>query len=60
MSKNDLSDHDLLTKLSVDMDWLVKIVGNHLKHHWIITVTAFSAALSAITALILIIVKLKG
>ena len=51
-----MNDHDILIELKQDMHWIKKITGNHLKHHWVITVTALSATLSAITAIVIMLV----
>lgn len=50
-------DHDRLIRLSSDVCWIKTIVGNHLKHHWIITVAALSAAFTAIAGAIVMLLK---
>lgn len=52
-----MEDHDILVGLEKDMSWLKKIMGNHLKHHWAVTITMCSAVLGLITALIILLVK---
>jgi hypothetical protein len=54
-----MTDHDVLIKISVQMDELSKQFTNHLAHHRIYTLLAFSTSLSLIVALILVIVKLS-
>lgn len=35
--KKLLTDHDLLVELRTDVQWIKNQLGNHLRHHWIIT-----------------------
>jgi hypothetical protein len=46
----EMSDHDLLVAMSVDMAWLKRCFSNHLVHH-----TKYEVAL--IVAIILLVVK---
>ena len=48
----DKSDHDLLIKLSTDMRWLRKQIGNHLHHHWMVTLAVLAAAFAALAVAI--------
>lgn len=48
--KND--DHDILLELKSDIGWIKKILGNHLRHHWLITLGACTAAMAALGSLI--------
>jgi len=63
----DMSDHDILIELNVKMDLQEKQFSNHLHHHWMITITALSAALTGflgfVTSLVMMLIKsgvLKG
>ena len=47
----NMSDHDLLIRLSERSDWVVKIMGNHLKHHTIFAVILGSALLTVLGTL---------
>lgn len=56
--------HDLLHKVlanqeaaKVDRGWIKKVLGNHLTQHWKLTLGAWTAALAAITGLILLLVR---
>jgi hypothetical protein len=60
IASNKISDRDLLIKIYLlatenksDVGWAIKILGNHLKHHWAITLAATGAAISALIALII-------
>jgi len=59
MNEQDLSDHDVLVKIDNDLCWVKKMLENHLKHHFLITLTSLSAALSAIVAILLVLLKGK-
>ena len=50
------SDHDLLLGLVKDSCWTIKILSNHLKHHWLITLAACAAAMSAFATIIILLV----
>jgi len=50
---NNPTDHDLLVRLVNDMCWLKKIVSNHLRRHFLISITLLGAVLSLITYLVL-------
>jgi hypothetical protein len=60
---NMMKDHDLLVELMVGYDNLKDEFQNHLKHHFIVTTIALSAALSGIASfvvgIILLLVKFK-
>ena len=50
------TDHDLLVSVSKDIEWLKKIMSNHLAHHWILTVCVAGAMLTALGTLIMYII----
>jgi hypothetical protein len=51
-------DHDILLELKGDVCWIKKILGNHLKHHWLITLGALTAAMGSIgTLIVFLLVK---
>jgi len=52
-----LSDHDILIGLQRDMCWVRKQLENHLRHHFLITLCSLSAALSAITAIVVVLLR---
>lgn len=47
------TDHDLLIQLCTDVCWLKKVMGNHIKHHWMLTVALAAAAVAALLKWIL-------
>ena len=49
---SNLKDHDILLQLYSDVCWVKKILGNHLKHHWLITLAAIGTAMTAGGALL--------
>ena len=53
------TDHDILIALKNDMGWLKTQISNHLKHHFAMTLAAFGSALTAIIALVVVILKFK-
>lgn len=59
--KSSLSDHNLLIRIDERVKKIDKCLGNHLKHHFLITVAALSAAFmgtaSLIVGLILLLIK---
>lgn len=54
-SKTD--DHDILIELKRDVCWMRKTLENHLKHHWLITLGACTAAMMAFATLIVFLIK---
>ena len=46
-----------LSKIETDIGWIREIMGNHLRHHWAITLGACTAAISAIATIIILVVK---
>lgn len=57
MSEQEQSDHDVLLEVKSDVKWLKEGFNNHLKHHFRYNIMAWSAAISAIIALILLLCK---
>jgi len=51
-----LEHHQQLACVQQDICWLKKIMGNHLTHHWIITVSVAASMLSAIGVLVMYII----
>ena len=52
-----MNDHDILIELKSDMCWVRKQLQNHLKHHFLVALASFGAALSAITGVIIMVIK---
>lgn len=52
-----MDDHDLLIKLGEDICWIKKILSNHLKHHWAITLGACTAAIGGVVTVIILLVR---
>lgn len=52
-----MNDHDILTKLDRDVCWIRKALENHLSKHWLITLGAITAAMSALAALIVVLLR---
>jgi len=50
---NQKERDELLTELKVDICWIKKILGNHLKHHQTFTVTLLAIALTSVISLII-------
>ena len=53
----DKNDHDLLICIDVKLKGLKEQVANHLKHHWAITIGSLGAAMSAFTALVVLLLR---
>ncbi len=53
-------DNEILQELKTDMCWVKKILGNHLKHHWAITLAALAAGITGFATAILVILKELG
>jgi len=57
----ELSDHDLLVVVYTRQEEQIKQFSNHLRHHWMVTITALSAAFvgtgSFLVGLILLLIK---
>lgn len=47
-----MNDHDLLLTLCRDSCWIKKTLSNHLKHHFLITITALGAFFTLLTVLV--------
>lgn len=47
-----------ITEIKTNIQWLIKSQDNHLMHHMRYSIMAFGAALSAITALIILVIKI--
>lgn len=54
-----VNDHDLLIAMQQDICWLKKMMGNHLAHHWRITIAVAGALLTAVCALVMYIVTVR-
>ena len=52
----DKNDHDRLVEMNTKLDLLMGQFTNHLKHHFLYTLTAFSVTLTAIAALIVTVI----
>lgn len=52
ISDDKATDHDILLQLYNDVNWIKKLMSNHLRHHWAITLAAIGAAISALLALV--------
>lgn len=50
-------DHDILIRIETDIKWLKTQFSNHLKHHVIVNVCLLGSALSAITALVIVVLR---
>jgi len=51
--RHELSDHDLLIRLDVQVGELNKRMSNHLAHHWAVELALATALLGVIAALLL-------
>ncbi len=54
---SDANDHDILLKLERDVSWVKEMLGNHLKHHWAITLGACTTTFGVIVTIIILLVK---
>ena len=50
--RNNLSDHDLLIRLDVQMREFSRQMGNHLAHHWAVELALATALLGAVAVLL--------
>ena len=50
--RSELSDHDLLIRLDVQVGELGKQMRNHLAHHWAIELALATALIGAVAALL--------
>jgi len=51
MADGQISDHDLLIRIDERVKKLDRCMTNHLRHHWAVTLAAFSAAVTLAAAL---------
>jgi len=52
-----MSDHDILIKVSGQLDLISQLLTNHLHHHFLYTLTMLGALMSAATAFGLLFLK---
>ena len=52
-----MDDHDILIELQRDICWIKKMVENHLKHHFMITLCSLGTALTVIGGIVLLLIK---
>ena len=52
-----LSERELLVLNHTDICWVKKLLNNHLRHHWIITVAALTAAFGFASAFLIVLIK---
>lgn len=38
-------EREAIVKLQTDVSWIREIMGNHLKHHWVVTLAVVTCAL---------------
>lgn len=57
MPPNDSNDHDLLVKVSRDMDWMKEALKGHLQRHWAVSLAAITAMIFAGVSLVLVLFK---
>ncbi len=50
-------DHDILIAIKTDIKWLKAQFGNHLKHHAAINICLVGAVLTAITAILVLVLR---
>ena len=48
----DETDHDILIKLQADICWIRKQLSNHLKHHWMLTLSLAGIVLAGVVTII--------
>jgi hypothetical protein len=51
ISNGEATDHDILIELYNDVKWIKKIIGDHFRQHWAITMAVVGATMAAIVAL---------
>jgi hypothetical protein len=56
MQQNE-SDHDRIIRMDENIKWLMNQFGNHLQHHWAITVLAIGAAFTACSSLLMMVLS---
>jgi hypothetical protein len=57
MAKRKSTQSTVLTKLSIDMDWVKTSLSNHLAHHWAAEIAIGGAVVIEAIALIFFLVK---
>jgi len=53
-------DHDILLGLQRDMCWIKKQLANHLKHHWMLTLSMAGVLAVGIVTVLVKLLFLKG
>jgi len=46
-------ENEQIAQLQTDMNWVKKVLANHLQHHFLMSLAAWGTALSALIALII-------
>lgn len=49
-------ERDILIELKNDVGWIKKIMGNHLKHHWAVTLAVVTCSLCTIGSLLIVFI----
>ena len=44
-------ENEQLVKLQIDMSWVIKLLNNHLRHHWYVTGALLTAVLALVARL---------
>ena len=57
---NSVTDHDLLIRIDERVDKIGHDLSNHLKHHWVLTISLTGALLSTLAALLVSLVGGAG
>ena len=57
--EKEISDHDLLIRIDERVKKIDRCMGNHLRHHWAITMMAVSAMLAAAGSILVAVLR-KG
>lgn len=52
----DNDDKILLAEIKTDVCWIKKIMGNHLKHHWVVTLAVITCSLCTIGSVIVAVI----
>ena len=45
-------DRERLAELKTDICWIKKMLGNHLRHHWAVTLALLGITLSSVLTLL--------
>jgi len=57
MKLDNMTDREILIALTNDMIWVKKILSNHLRHHWALTLSLTGITVGTIVSLVIALAK---